>query len=184
MDHKKLSKFLSLLLRHNPQILNLNINQQGWVLVDEIITNAKSIKGYDISREEIEDVVKTSDKQRFSLSKDKIEIRANQGHSIDVNLGLEAQSEVPDILYHGTADKNLPSIMKKGVLSMDRQHVHLSSDIETAVKVGQRHGKVVILSIDIKAMKSTNQYEFFVSDNGVWLTKWVPPAFISIVEKD
>lgn len=182
MDHKKLSKFLSLLLRHKPEVIELDMDEFGWVNINQIIKNAKKIKGMVIKREDINEVVRTSEKQRFKIAGDRI--KANQGHSIDVIHEFEKPTELPDVLYHGTATRYLDSIMEKGILSMDRHHAHLSATKETAVQVGRRHGKVIVLRVDVKAMLQTNMYDFFISENNVWLTEWVPPEFITIEGAD
>ena len=134
-------------------------------------------RGPYLSRELIEEVVATNDKQRFALSEDGRLIRANQGHSIAVDLGLAPQTP-PALLYHGTADKNLPSIMAQGLLPGRRQHVHLSANVETAVKVGQRHGRPIVLKVQTGAMHAAGHL-FYKSANGVWLVAAVPAPFIA-----
>jgi len=126
----------------------------------------------------IKTIVANNDKQRFILSEDGNHIRANQGHSVKVDLGLEAVSP-PSLLYHGTANRFLDIILQEGLKKMSRQHVHLSVDLETASKVGQRHGKLVILKVDTLAMSAAN-YDFYRSDNGVWLTGHVPAEFLAL----
>lgn len=173
---KNVSKFLSYILRHNPQKYDLVIDKQGWVSVDDILTASKR-DGHPLTRETIEEVVVTNNKKRFSFSEDGTKIRANQGHSIKVDLGLEP-STPPKELYHGTAIKNLESIKVSGLKKMNRHHVHLSPDKETAKTVGGRHGKPIILTIHTEAMLADN-HQFFISHNGVWLTDSVPVAYIS-----
>lgn len=170
---KRLSKFLSLILRHDPGKIGLELDNGGWALVDEIIAKA----GFPIKAEDIAKVVRESDKQRFSLSEDKARIRANQGHSIPVDLGL-TPIEPPDILFHGTAEKNLPKILTEGLSPMSRQHVHLSKDRETATTVGQRHGRPVVLKVAAGRMAASGQ-AFYQSVNGVWLTGAVAAKFLS-----
>ena len=172
---KKISKFLSFILRHNPESINLKLDSNGWANIDELILKSKEIK---LTRTLIDEVVNQNDKQRFIIEDDKI--RANQGHSINIDLNLKAITP-PDILYHGTATRFLTSIMEKGLNKQKRQHVHLSKDMITAKKVGQRHGKVVILEINSKKMFENN-FKFFVSENGVWLTDNVPIKFITIIK--
>ena len=167
----KVSKFLSLILRHKPQTIGLKLDAHGWADIDEIISNSKNIK---LNREIIDEVVSKDNKQRFIIEGDKI--RANQGHSIEVDLELKAITP-PDILYHGTATRFLESIMKTGLSRQNRQYVHLSKDIKTAISVGKRHGKVIVLEVDAKRM-IRDGYEFYLSENGVWLTGSVPVGYL------
>ena len=146
----KNSKFLSLILRHQPEVVGIQLDAQGWVDVD-VLLNALSHNGRHINRAQLEDIVSNNDKKRFSFNEDGSRIRANQGHSIDIDLALKPQMP-PDILYHGTAVRFLNSIHQQGLVKRTRQHVHLSSDEATAYKVGSRHGKPVILIIDAKQM--------------------------------
>ena len=169
---KAISKHLSYILRHKPQAIGLTLDPQGWANVDDLIS--KSPKG--LSREKIVAVVESNDKQRFILSKDGARIRANQGHSISIDLGLEPAAP-PQILYHGTAKRFLDDILAQGLKKMNRQHVHLSADPETATKVGSRHGKPVILALDTPAMLQAG-HAFYMSENGVWLTNQVPPQYL------
>jgi len=170
-DIIKVSKFLSLILRHKPQTIGLKLDAHGWADIDEIILKSKNIK---LNREIIDEVVSKDNKQRFIIEDDKI--RANQGHSIEVDLELKAITP-PDILYHGTATRFLESIMKTGLSKQNRQYVHLSKDIKTAIAVGKRHGKVIVLEVDSKRM-IRDGYEFYLSENGVWLTKSVPVGYL------
>lgn len=169
------SKYLSFILRHKPDEIALNLNEQGWANIDELIE--KSAPKQQLTPELIKEVVITNDKQRFKLSDDGKKIRANQGHSIKVDLNL-SPSTPPATLFHGTAYRFVKSIESQGLKSMQRQHVHLSCDIETAKTVGRRYGQPVILQIDAKAM-SDQGYAFYQSDNGVWLTDVVPVEFIT-----
>ena len=171
----RISKFLSYVLRHRPQAVGLALDAQGWASIDELIEKARPQMA--LNRELIEQVVSTNDKQRFALSEDGTRIRANQGHSLDVDIGLEPRVP-PALLYHGTATRFMDSINRDGLVSGRRQHVHLSLDAETAHAVGRRHGKPVILQIDAKAMHEQGML-FYVSANGVWLTEHVPTRFIS-----
>jgi len=168
---KKISKFLSLLLRHKPQTIGLDLDENGWANIDELIQKSKNIK---LNRTLIDEVVADNDKQRFIIEGNKI--RANQGHSIAVDLQFKAVNP-PDMLYHGTATRFLESIMKTGLSKQKRQHVHLSKDIDTATAVGRRHGKVVILEVDSKKMFEDG-YEFYFSENGVWLTDVVAVEYL------
>lgn len=174
------SKFLSKILRHRPEKIDLTLDALGWAEVSELLEKSAA-KGTRISRELLQQVVETNDKQRFSLSSDGSRIRANQGHSIAIDLGLSAQ-EPPEILYHGTAEKSLNAIRKSGLLPMRRQHVHLSKEADTAQKVGERHGIPVILLVRAGDMHRQG-HPFFLSDNGVWLAGAVPPGFIVFPEK-
>lgn len=166
---------MSLILRHDPGRVGIQLDSEGWVDVD-ILIKAMNNAGKSVDRKLIEEVVDTNDKKRFTFSEDTSMIRANQGHSVDVDLKLEAQTP-PEILYHGTATKNLDSIQASGLDKRNRQHVHLSSDKVTATKVGQRHGKVVILNVRSGDMHRAG-HEFYLSKNGVWLTDKVPVEFI------
>jgi len=170
---EKISKFLSFILRHNPQSIGLKVDVNGWANIDEIIEKSKKIK---LTREVIDKVVAQNDKQRFIIKSNKI--RASQGHSIEVDLEFKAVTP-PDILYHGTATHFLESIMKTGLSKQKRQHVHLSKNIEIASSVGERHGKVVILKIDSKRMFDEG-YEFYLSENRVWLTDAVPVQYLGV----
>lgn len=167
------SKFLSYVLRHKPDTIALSLDPEGWANVEELIAKAD----IPLSTALLHEVVTTSDKQRFDISADGLSIRANQGHSIALNLGLEP-TEPPVILYHGTATRFLKNIKAEGLRPQNRQYVHLSADQETATKVGQRHGKAVILIIPAFTMHQQGQ-QFFQAKNGVWLTKAVPPEAIS-----
>lgn len=176
MDITKISKYLSYLLRHNPDALQLNMDAQGWVDVDELLTKMKTA-GRPLDYELLKRVVAENSKQRFKLDEANNRIRANQGHSIQVDVEL-AETEPPSILYHGTAQRNLESILQQGLKSMNRQHVHLSADETTAVQVGSRHGKPVVLIIDSARMREAG-HKFYLSENKVWLTDQVPVAYIS-----
>lgn len=173
-DLRKISKLLSLALRHKPQVLGLTLDAGGWAEVDQIIAGAEM----PLTPQQIAQVVQDNDKQRFTLSDDGTRIRANQGHSIPVDLGL-APITPPDTLFHGTAKRFLASILAQGLIRQSRQHVHLSPDTDTARKVGMRHGKPVILTIASGQMHRDG-HVFFQSANGVWLTDHVPPAHIRI----
>jgi len=168
---KKISKFLSLLLRHKPETIGLKLDENGWAEIDELIEKSTNMR---LTRALIERVVEQDDKQRFIIDDNKI--RANQGHSLAVDLALNAVTP-PEVLYHGTATRFLDSIMKMGLTKQKRQHVHLSKEIETATHVGMRHGKVVILEVDAKGMYEEG-YLFYLSKNGVWLTDVVPKEFL------
>ncbi|WP_417827109.1 RNA 2'-phosphotransferase [Thalassospira povalilytica] len=172
-DLKDTSKFLSYILRHKPDAIGLDLDPEGWANIEELIAKSDIPLDLDTLRE----VVSTSDKKRFAISADGLFIRANQGHSIAVNLGLEPV-EPPEFLYHGTATRFLESIRDQGLLPQNRQYVHLSADQSTATKVGQRHGKPVVLTIPALQMHQQG-HKFFLAPNGVWLTENVPPKVIS-----
>ena len=168
---KTTSKFLSLILRHKPQTIGLKLDENGWADIDELIEKSKN---RNLTRELLDEVVEQNDKKRFIIDANKI--RANQGHSINIDLELKAVRP-PDVLYHGTATRFLESIMKEGLTKQKRQHVHLSKELDTAINVGKRHGKVVILELDTKKMFEEG-YEFYLSENGVWLTDVVPNKYL------
>ena len=176
IDPVKLSKFLSLVLRHEPGKIGLVLDPEGWTSVDELIEKANAA-GKKFGRKELLHVVATNDKKRFSLSADGLRIRAAQGHSISVELGLPPK-EPPPVLYHGTATRFVESILSEGLTPQSRQQVHLSLDEATALRVGQRHGKPYIFKVDTGAMHAEG-FKFYQADNGVWLTDHVPPEFLA-----
>jgi putative RNA 2'-phosphotransferase len=171
----RVSKFLSYVLRHEPASIGLVLDESGWSSISELIALSQAIDT-PLSRELIESVVATSDKQRFAISDDGMRIRANQGHSVSVELGLSA-SRPPVSLYHGTATRFLDSILAEGLRRGSRQYVHLSSDVPNATRVGQRHGKPMVLEVRAAALFDAGK-PFYLSDNGVWLTEGVPPEFL------
>lgn len=173
---KDTSKFLSLILRHEPQAIGIVLDAGGWVAADELITKAR-LAGTEIDDEGLRTVVAESDKKRFTLSQDGRRIRAAQGHSMPVDLGL-VPTAPPETLFHGTAVTSLDAILREGLRPQSRQKVHLSADTLTAVKVGQRHGKPVILTVAAGRMQADGLV-FWQADNGVWLTDAVPPAYLS-----
>lgn len=173
---KKISKFLSLILRHQPETINLTLDVNGWANVDELREKCSKHK-IDFTLEELDEVVETNDKKRFIFNEDKTKIRANQGHSIDIDLALKPQ-QPPEFLYHGTAQINVNSILEKGIEKRNRQHVHLSIDKDTATKVGMRHGKPIILTIRTGKMFEDGIL-FYLSENRVWLTDFVDAKYIS-----
>ena len=177
--HRKVSKFLSLVLRHQPESIGLVLDPQGWADIDRLIERAGA-HGMAMTRGEILDVVAASDKQRFALDASGRRIRANQGHSIDVDLGLEPM-EPPPVLFHGTAETSVAAIRAEGLRPGRRQHVHLSRDAATATAVGGRHGRPVVLRVAAGRMRSSG-FKFYLSANGVWLTDAVPPEFIELPE--
>lgn len=170
----KISKYLSYILRHNPHEIGLKLNKQGWGSIQELIDKTTS---FALTRELIEIIVETNDKQRFSLDDDGLMIRANQGHSLNVDLNLETKTP-PPVLFHGTAERFIDSIKDTGLLKQKRHHVHLSENRNVAKSVGSRYGKPVILEIDSGKM-SDNGCEFYKSTNNVWLVERVPCEYIS-----
>jgi putative RNA 2'-phosphotransferase len=171
----RISKFLSKHLRHAPEELGLALETGGWVAVDALLAACQN-KGFRITRSELDEVVEKNDKQRFSFDETGTRIRANQGHSTEVDLQLVPQRP-PDVLYHGTAADTLAVIRKDGLRRMSRHHVHLSTTVPTAIKVGARHGKPVVLEVDAAAMHCAG-IPFYCSDNGVWLVDAVPAEYL------
>lgn len=172
---KKHSKFLSLILRHKPEVVGVQLDSQGWIEI-KVLLEAMAKNGRHLTRPQLDEIVASNDKKRFTFNEDGSQIRANQGHSVSIDLALEPQVP-PDTLFHGTAVRFLDAIREQGLIKRSRQHVHLSADEKTAHKVGSRHGKPVILRIDAKKMHA-NQHQFFISKNGVWLTDHVPTQYI------
>lgn len=175
----RLSKFISLVLRHKPQQIGLILDPQGWAKVDELIAKAGQA-GVALDQALLREIVASNDKQRFAISPDGQRIRASQGHSIEVDLALEPR-QPPERLFHGTARQFVTLIQQKGLLAGRRMHVHLSVDEQTARKVGQRHGEPVIFYVDAGRMQREGSI-FFCSENGVWLTEHVPPSYLSLLE--
>ena len=167
----KTSKFISLILRHKPETIGIKLDEHGWADVEDLL------KGVDIDFSTLEKIVKEDEKGRYSFSDDKTKIRANQGHSINVDVELEEKIP-PNVLYHGTAEKYLDSINIEGLKPMSRLYVHLTEDLEIAKKTGQRHGKLVIFEIDAKRMIDDG-IKFYLSVNNVWLVRTVPPKYLS-----
>ena len=171
----RVSRFLSLVLRHRPEMIGLSLDEQGWASIDDLVRLSQDSRE-PLTRELIDEVVRTNDKQRFRISDDGLRIRASQGHTIPVDLGLPAR-QPPEKLYHGTATRFLGSIRHQGLHPRKRRHVHLSSDRHTARQVGGRHGQAAVLTVLAGEMARAG-HEFFLSDNGVWLTASVPPEFL------
>lgn len=171
----KTSKFLSLVLRHRPEIVGITLDDSGWTEVETLLDALKR-HGRPLSRTELEHVVAANSKRRFAFSDDGRRIRASQGHSVEVDLQYEPLAP-PELLYHGTAERNLSSIRRDGLHRGRRHHVHLSPDAVTARTVGQRHGRPVVLVIRAGAMHAAGHL-FYLSANGVWLTESVPPEYV------
>ena len=176
MSLTETSKFLSYVLRHAPESIGVAMDGEGWVSVDELIEKARAA-GKPIDLPTLREIVETSDKKRFTLSEDGAHIRAAQGHSVEVDTVGEPVAP-PAALFHGTATRFLQSILEQGLKPMNRRHVHLSADTETAKRVGMRYGVPVVLQVDAAAMQAAGQ-PFFRADNGVWLTGPVAPAYLS-----
>lgn len=173
----KLSKFLSLILRHKPEEIGISLDENGWADVLELLSGINNT-GRKINIDLLEEIVKSDNKGRYSFNEDKTKIRANQGHSIKVDVELK-EIIPPDILYHGTAERFITNILdkKQGLKPMSRLYVHLSKDYDTAIKVGIRHGNPVVLKINAKQMKEDG-YLFYLSENGVYMTKSVPYKYL------
>lgn len=177
MNLTKTSKYLSLILRHKPETIGITLDEHGWANVDELI--AGIAKTHDCDMDILEEIVRTDEKQRYSFNEDKTLIRANQGHSIAVDVELE-EAVPPEELWHGTGEKYVESIDRQGLIPKSRLYVHLSKDRDTAVKVGGRHGKPVLYIVKAGDM-SRDGYPFYLSKNGVWLTKKVPVEYLKKV---
>ncbi|MAT72698.1 MAG: RNA 2'-phosphotransferase [Planctomycetaceae bacterium] len=175
---RKISKRLSYVLRHRPDSVGLVLGEGGWVRVDDLLA-ALAGNGKAVSQPVLVRVVVENDKQRFEFSEDGLRIRARQGHSAKVDLGYQPATP-PDVLYHGTATRHLDSILQQGLVKGRRHHVHMSTNKETMLQVGMRHGKPVLLSVDAKRMLA-NGHQFFVTGNHVWLTDHVPPEYLSTI---
>ena len=177
---RSLGRFLSLVLRHNPRAAYITLDRHGWADVDALLAGCARA-GKPMTRQDLERIVREDNKQRYSFNEDHTKIRANQGHSIPVDVELR-KAQPLQYLYHGTAARFLPAIRTDGIRKMNRQYVHLSPDYQTAVAVGRRHGSpVVVLRIDAGAM-AQNGMAFFRSENGVWLCEYVPPECFCVVE--
>ena len=176
MTLKDTSKFISLILRHKPETIGISLDEHGWAKVDELINGIAKTQKFDM--EMLEEIVRSDEKKRYSFNDDKTLIRANQGHSICVDVELE-EKVPPDILFHGTGEKYVASINEQGIISKSRLYVHLSGNYDTAIKVGKRHGKPVVYRVLAKEMYKDG-YKFFLSVNGVWLTKYVPIKYMQM----
>lgn len=179
MSKDRLSVFISLILRHKPEEIGITLDEHGWANVKELIAGINS-SGRKIDMETLEEIVRTDNKGRYSFNENKTLIRANQGHSIPVDVELKEVAP-NDILYHGTATRFLDNIKQQGIKSMSRLYVHLSKDLETATKVGSRHGKCAVLVIDAKKMFNDG-IKFYLSENGVWLTKHIDWKYVKEIK--
>jgi len=174
MNATQISKLISLVLRHHPEKLGLTLDGHGWADTKALIKAINTIQPFDM--EQLEIIVQTDNKQRYTFSPDKTRIRANQGHSIPVDLELMPRTP-PAILWHGTGERFVSAIMREGLKPMSRQYVHLSADSDTAMKVGRRHGRPVLFNVDAARMAGDGLL-FYRSVNGVWLTDSVPPQYL------
>jgi len=170
------SRFISLILRHKPETIGITLDEHGWADVQVLIDGINRSSGHTLDMELLEEIVRTDEKQRYSFNEGHTLIRANQGHSIPVDVELQEMTP-PDTLWHGTGEKYVSAIDVQGLIPKSRLYVHLSSDIDTARTVGSRHGKPVIYAIDCSAMVRDG-YRFFLSANHVWLTKEVPVRYM------
>ena len=176
MDKTKASKFMSLILRHDPAAAGIVLDANGWANINDMLAGMAD-KGFPVTRAILDEIVAEDSKQRYAISDDGLRIRANQGHSIRVDVGLE-EVRPPDVLFHGTASRFGDAIRREGLKAMSRQHVHLSPDEPTALAVGRRHGKPVIFRVDAKRMADAG-VKFYRSANGVWLVEAVPAEYLS-----
>jgi len=177
---RNIGKFIALVLRHKPGVIGLELDREGWVQVENLIAGSRK-KGIDLDRETLNRIVETDEKGRYQFSPKGDKIRACQGHSLPVDLGLKPVSP-PKYLYHGTTEKVLPSILKRGLVKGNRQYVHLSRDRKTAEIVGNRRGPGIVLRIQAGEL-GENGHHFYLADNGVWLTDQVPMEYIQSISE-
>lgn len=178
MDLNNISKYMSLILRHKPDVIGIELDEHGWANVDDLISGIEK-DNHGFNFELLEEIVRSDSKQRYSFNDDKSFIRANQGHSINVDVELK-EKEPPEYLYHGTGEKYVKSINQDGLIPKSRLYVHLSKDIKTAENVGKRHGKEVVYRINSGQMYRDG-YKFYLSENEIWLTKEVPIKYLEMV---
>lgn len=177
MDLNNISKYMSLILRHKPDVIGIELDEHGWANVNDLISGIEK-DNHGFNFELLEEIVRSDSKQRYSFNDDKTLIRANQGHSIPVDVELK-EKEPPEYLYHGTGEKYVKSINQDGLIPKSRLYVHLSKDIKTAENVGKRHGKEVVYRINSGQMYRDG-YKFYLSENGIWLTKEVPIKYLEM----
>ena len=175
-DIRSTSKFIALILRHKPETVGIALDEHGWAKVDELIVGINATGNHNLTKELLEEIVRTDEKRRYAFNEDHTLIRANQGHSVSVDVELKEMGP-PPVLYHGTGEKYANSIDRQGLIPKTRLYVHLSADTETARKVGSRHGKPVIYRVDCQRM-AADGFVFYRSVNGVWLTRKVPPKYL------
>ena len=178
---KSISKFLSLVLRHRPETIGIQLDEAGWADVNELLAAMKQ-NGRELSPSMLKTLVSQNDKQRFDFDESGARIRASQGHSVPIELGYAATTP-PDVLLHGTPETSINMILREGLRKMGRHHVHLHVDPSLATKVASRRGRPALLVIDAQQMHE-NGFEFFVSKNGVWLTEYVPPQYLAVLATD
>ena len=177
MNLTSTGKFISLILRHKPETIGITLDEHGWVDANKLIAGIQKTSPA-FNREILEEIVRTNSKQRYSFNEDHTRIRANQGHSIPVD--VELREEIPpELLYHGTGERSVASILEQGLVPGSRLYVHLSRDMTTAINVGKRHGKPVVFTVQSGRMQAAGHH-FFLSENGVWLTKAVPPEYLMV----
>jgi putative RNA 2'-phosphotransferase len=174
-ENKRISKFLSLVLRHQPELIGIELDEQGWTDVNTLIEKMNS-RGFVLDKDILQQVIETNSKKRFALNETGERIRASQGHSVEIELGYVAQKP-PDILYHGTGEKSVEDIQQQGLHKRQRHHVHLSADRQTALQVGSRYGKPVIFEV-LSGLMFADGFPFFLAENGVWLTGHVPVNYL------
>jgi putative RNA 2'-phosphotransferase len=174
-ENIKISKFLSLILRHKPEAIGIELDENGWTDVNILIEKVNKAN-MNLSLEILRHIVETNSKKRFAFNDTFDRIRANQGHSVQVDLDYEVKSP-PETLFHGTAEKFKESILKNGILKGKRHHVHLSADLDTAIQVGSRHGKPFVFEV-LSGKMISDKYNFYLSENGVWLTDYVPAEYL------
>lgn len=178
IDYENLGKYISLILRHKPEVINITLDEHGYALVSDLIQGIS--KTHHITKEILDEIVNNNNKKRYAYNEDKTKIRANQGHSIKVDVDLTSITP-PDVLYHGTATRFQESIEKDGLVPKSRLHVHLSLDVETAKQVGMRHGKILIYKVDAKRMYADG-FKFYLSLNNVYLTDKVPAQYLKVID--
>ena len=178
MNLTNLSRYMSLILRHKPEVIGITLDEHGWASVNDLICGIEK-NNPEFNMDILEQIVRTDNKQRYSFNDDRSLIRANQGHSVNVDVELK-EKEPPEYLYHGTGEKYVKSINQDGLIPKSRLYVHLSKDIKTAENVGKRHGKEVVYRINSGQMYRDG-YKFYLSENGIWLTKEVPIKYLEMV---
>ena len=175
-NYTRTSRFISMILRHKPEEIGITLDKHGWANVQALIDGINATGRHHLDMDILKEIVRTDEKQRYSFNEDQTLIRANQGHSIPVDVELQ-EAVPPAVLYHGTGEKYVRSIDAQGLLPQSRLYVHLSEDLETAKKVGQRHGRLTVYTVDCTRMLADG-YKFYLSVNHVWLTKAVPAEYL------
>lgn len=176
IDLTSTGKFIALILRHKPETIGITLNEHGWANVDELVAGIQKTRP-EFDMEVLKEIVRTNNKRRYAFNEDHTKIRANQGHSIPMDVELR-EAVPPEILNHGTGERAVPSILEQGLLPGKRLYVHMSTDIQTVINVGKRHGKPFFFRIQARRMQEDG-FRFYFSENGVWLTKIVPPAYLN-----